>query len=176
MLEIIVCCQRKSEAPIFNRCCVRSSPKEYWARLTLAELPGPGGVGCRDRLPLKQDLMVRPWLLPCWILLHLPQGLLYSLPPCKESALEELMVPFIRWTVCISCLSQQHCSKSSSIAIISATIPGAFLFCSSTWLNFSLSFLKDFSATLYLSNIDIKQHPIVAIFIGNCAVLIFFVF
>ena len=57
-------------------------------------------------MPLNQDLMVGPWLLPILSLSASsadcrPQGLFYSLPCCKErSALEELTFPFIRQEPC----------------------------------------------------------------------------
>lgn len=59
-------------------------------------------------------------------------------------------------------------SQSQSLVIYFAVVVQAQFFL--------LSFCKDFSATLCLSNIAIKQYPIVAIFIGNCVVLFSFVF
>lgn len=76
-------------------------------------------------------------------------------------------------TVCNSRLTQQHCSENSSIAIISSTVAGNFLFCSSTRPNFLLSFCEDLSATLCLLNIAKKQYPIVAVIYWKFCCVVF---
>lgn len=103
---------------------------------------GPGrGLG---RLPVKQGLMVGPWLLPCWSPSAFSSAAIGRITPIARKG--------VRWEgwgsllsdgpVGSSRLSQQRCSKSSSTAIISSTIPGDFLFCSSARLHFSLLFVK----------------------------------
>lgn len=93
-------------------------------------------------------------------------------PFARKGVLLKSYAPFCQTrTVCGSCLSQQHCSHSSSIAIISVTVRGHFLCCSYTRPSFLLSLCADLSAALCLSNIAIKQYPIVAVFIGNCCVV-----
>lgn len=90
----------------------------------------------------------------------------------RKGVLLKSYAPFCQpRSVCGSCLSQQHCSHRSSIAISSVTVCGHFLCCSCTRPSFLLSFCADFSGTLCLSNIAIKQYPIVAVFVGNCCVV-----
>ena len=84
-------------------------------------------------MPLKQDLLLGPWLFyHLEVPLHLPGRLLYSLPlsllqgkECSRRA----VLPSIWGAVRSSLLRHQHGHKSPVVAILSPIIPGSF-FCS----------------------------------------------